>query len=208
MCQFVESIKFLDGVYHNLEYHQVRFDNTRAIYFPEEKYISLEKTLNPPAALTAGTLYKCRIIYNENITGITYEPYTPKIIKQYHLVVCPQEFDYSHKSIDRTFFMNAQKNIRDDEDFIYIQKGRVTDSSFANLVFFDGKEYYTPANPLLKGTKRNYYLHQGIIREEEIRVKDIQHFQSFCIVNAMVDLDKATPFSCNKLLLSHIHLKL
>lgn len=208
MSPFVESIRFLNGKHYNLAFHQARFDFTRDTHYPGTKKISLGERLVPPGGLLKDQLYKCRVIYGEEIQEVTYEPYSYRNIIQYHLVVCPDEFDYTFKLTNRSFFDEARKRLGPTEDFIYIKKGLITDTSFANLVFTDGKEYVTPSTPLLKGTRRAYYLSEGLIREEELSVKDITRFKSFFTINAMADLEPSAANSCDKLLLSHIQLKL
>lgn len=208
MCQFVESIKYLNGKYYNLEFHQERMENTRNVFYPQNEKVVLSNILSTPDGLVHDQIYKCRVIYGGNVSDIIYEPYTQHIINQYFLTVCPNDFDYTYKLSDRSSFENFRRNLHKDEDFIYIKNGLITDTSYANIVFSDGKNLYTPASTLLKGTKRAYYLKQGTIKEEEIRVADIEKFQSFTTINAMLDLGTAPSYSCEKLLLSHSQLKL
>lgn len=208
MSLFVESIKFVNGTFYNLSYHQARMDGTRQYYFPDCCTIPLEGILKPPSWLTNNQLYKCRVIYSENIIDIVFEQYHPRQISQYYLVNCPENFDYSHKTADRAFFDAARQKLKTGEDYIYIKNGLITDTSYANIVFTDGENYYTPAKPLLKGTKRAFYLESGSIVEAEIKVGDLRNFTGFKIINAMLDLEDIPAFSCCKLLLSHNQLKL
>lgn len=208
MYPFVESLKYFNRQYFHLDFHQERFSRTRNDHYPGAPPVGLKSVLTFPEHLDANQVYKCRIVYGETVHEVSYEPYTRRNIQQYYLAVCPVEFDYSFKLANRTFFDNARKKLRENEDYIYVKNGLITDTSFANLVFYDGRHYYTPATPLLKGTKRAFYLKEGIIREEEIRVRDLQRFSSFFIINAMLDLEDSAVFSCDKLLLSHNQLKL
>jgi 4-amino-4-deoxychorismate lyase len=208
MSRFVESIKYLNGIHFNLEYHQARLNRTCRHFYPEAMGIDLSEALASPSVPADDQLYKCRVLYADKILDIVYEPYHPRVINQYYLAVCPAEFDYSHKTVDRTFFENARKRLKDDEDYIYIQNGRITDTSFANIVLTDGEKFFTPANTLLKGTKRAFYLGNGLIIEEEIKVRDLLRFKSLIAINAMMDIESSKSFSCDKLLLSHNHLKL
>ena len=65
----------------------------------------------------------------------------------------------------------------------------VTDSSFANIVFKRSKKWYTPWAPLLKGTMRSKLLERNLIQEEEIRLKDIYNFETFKLINAMLEFE-------------------
>ena len=64
----------------------------------------------------------------------------------------------------------------------------MTDSSHANAVFFDGNEWITPSQPLLRGTKRQTLLEQGVIREGEITLSNLSRFRSLAFINAMLDI--------------------
>jgi 4-amino-4-deoxychorismate lyase len=208
MYPFVESLKFVNHQFFNLEYHQARFDSTRNLYYPSSEKISLSDILRIPENIVPDQVYKCRIVYGELVDEVIFEPYTPRQISRFYLVVCPDEFDYSSKLTDRSFFDRARAKLKPDEDFIYIKKGLITDTSFANLVFTDGNQLVTPSEPLLRGTKRAYYLDKGLISEKILRVQDIRDYTGFYVINAMLDLKDLPEFSCSNLLLSHNHLKL
>ncbi|NJK94631.1 MAG: hypothetical protein HC905_06650 [Bacteroidales bacterium] len=109
MSRFVESIKYLNGLHYNLEIHQERFDKTRLKFHPEPERILLENFLKPQSDLEYNRLYKCRVLYDQEIETVLYESYQPRTIDQYYLVVCPDTFDYTYKVSDRTFFDNAQQ---------------------------------------------------------------------------------------------------
>jgi 4-amino-4-deoxychorismate lyase len=75
------------------------------------------------------------------------------------------------------------------EEILIVKNGLVTDTSFSNIVFYDGSDWITPDPPLLKGTKRTRYLRDGEIRTMKIRSSDISHFEKARLINAMLDLD-------------------
>ena len=50
-------------------------------------------------------------------------------------------------------------------------------------------KYFTPASPLLTGTKRESLLERQMIRTEEIHVKDLHIFKYCHIINAMLELE-------------------
>ncbi len=207
MFPFVESIKYSNYLHYNLKYHQARLDDTRSRFYPGVKPVMLKEVLVPPAETIEDNIYKCRVIYGESISEITYELYTPRIIDQYYLLDCPEYFDYSYKFTDRSMFDNVRINLKKNEDYIYIRNGLITDTSFANLIFSDGNSLFTPADPLLKGTKRAYYIKQGIVKEEEIKVNDLKKFKYLQIINAMIDLESLQTYPCERLLISKLVLK-
>ena len=54
------------------------------------------------------------------------------------------------------------------DDVIIVRNGLITDSSYANLIFFDGREWITPKVPLLEGTCRARLLASGKIKTGNI----------------------------------------
>ena len=71
---------------------------------------------------------------------------------------------------------------------IFVKNGLVTDSSYANLVFFDGTEWVTPTTFLLNGTCRQRLLSERKIKERIIHATDIPSFTHIGLINAMIDL--------------------
>ena len=59
------------------------------------------------------------------------------------------------------------------------------------VVFFDGKDWWPPHLPLLKGTCRARLLHQKIIKEAPLGVDDLKKFQGLKLINALRDMDQA-----------------
>ena len=75
----------------------------------------------------------------------------------------------------------------DCDEIIIVKDGLITETSISNLVFFDGNQWYTPDNPLLKGTCRQRLLEEKKIRETEIRVEALYKFKGFELINTMRD---------------------
>ncbi|MGD1946112.1 MAG: aminotransferase class IV [Croceivirga sp.] len=75
------------------------------------------------------------------------------------------------------------------DDVLIVKQGHITDSSYANIIFWDGKTWYTPSTYLLKGTKRSQLLHDGLIRETPIELNDLERYQGFQLINAMLDFN-------------------
>ncbi len=98
----------------------------------------------------------------------------------------------NRKKINELF---AQKGNCD--DVLIIKNGWVTDSSYANILFFDREQWWTPSTPLLAGTQRAKLLEEKRIFERPIRPSDLKKYQSFKLVNAMIpfDLAKIIPIS-------------
>ena len=62
-----------------------------------------------------------------------------------------------------------------------------TSACIANIALFDGKRWYTPQHPLLKGTKRAELLDKGILTEKNIRMEDLPSYSTVRLFNAMTD---------------------
>ena len=71
---------------------------------------------------------------------------------------------------------------------IFLKNGKVTDSSYANIIFFDGIQWFTPSTFLLNGTCRQRLLNEGKITEAPIHYTDIRDFQQIGFINAMLDM--------------------
>lgn len=188
MYQLVESLKLKDGVLRNLEYHQSRVNRSMNELFPDAEKIELAKAITIPENCKSG-VFKVRVVYGSGIEKIEIEPYIFRTIQSLK-VVCHESIDYHLKYTDRQVLQElfAQRESRD--DIIIIKDGFVTDSFAANLLFFDGEKWFTPTTPLLKGTKRQLQLDQGIISEMEIREEDIRSYQKVGLINALIDFEE------------------
>jgi 4-amino-4-deoxychorismate lyase len=186
MSLLLESIKIQNRIPQNLEGHNTRLNKSRSKLFGLSDKIDLRDILKVPGDLTKG-VYKCRVIYAETIRDIEFVPYTPRIIETLELVN-GDNIEYEHKYLDKTKIEHLKNGIRAD-DILIVKGGRITDASFANVVFLKGDSWITPAKPLLKGTKRQYLLDSGKIQEEDIKVSDLKFFQKAVLINAMLDYD-------------------
>ena len=72
------------------------------------------------------------------------------------------------------------------DDVLLVQRGHVTDTSYANVALFDGSNWYTPAWPLLRGTRREKLIENGTLKASVIRERDLHNFQTLRLVNAML----------------------
>jgi 4-amino-4-deoxychorismate lyase len=62
--------------------------------------------------------------------------------------------NYTYKSTHREELnaLYAQRGMAD--DILIVKDGYLTDTSIANIALYDGHTWFTPAHPLLQGTKR------------------------------------------------------
>ena len=177
-----ETIKIEDGKIFNLDWHNKRFNKTQKELFSNTSSINLKEFISPP---TSG-LYRCKIIYTDNdIQSVEYFPYKAKKIKK--LKVIESQLDYSYKYTNRSIFQELSLKLAKDYDEIIIEKnGFLTDTSIANIAFSDGKTWFTPSTPLLKGTTRARLLNEGFLKLKDIKKENIKEYKYFALMNAMI----------------------
>lgn len=171
---------------HNLSFHQERFNRARRELFGAPPLI-LAELLSVPESLSPG-LYRCRVVYDEKIGQVDFYPYEPRILRSLK-VINADDLSYDHKYVDRRVIDRVFTERGTCDDILIVKNHRITDSSIANIVFFDGVRWVTPCTPLLKGTQRAKLLATGKITEEEILLSDIGHFKCFRLINAMREFD-------------------
>ena len=59
--------------------------------------------------------------------------------------------------------------------------------NFANIALYDGNSWYTPAHPLLRGTKRAELLDNQLIVEKDISWLQLDDYTHIMLFNAMID---------------------
>ena len=186
MCLLLETIKLEDGKLANLSFHQLRFDEARRKLFHKDP-ISLEHEIAIPEQAKSG-LFRCRITYAEKIEKIEFLPYQFREIKLLKLVH-DDEINYQYKYADRERLSYLFSLRGECDDIIIIKNGKATDSYTGNLLFADGETWFTPRNPLLKGTQRHRLLESGLIVEKTITEEDIHSYEKVGIINAFYTLE-------------------
>ena len=184
---FLESIKVKDGEVYNLFYHQQRVNATFKNFFPEKEAFDLENIISSIEISPKG-LYKLRMVYNENKCFTELVPYEIKPINSLRLVT-DNSIDYSFKSLERNCLNDLKKDVKEDE-IIIVKNDKITDCSYANLVFWDGKEWFTPKSFLLNGTCRQRLIAEGKIKETKITDQSIFKYEKVGLINAMIDLEE------------------
>lgn len=180
--KFIESICAIDGEIRNLAYHQRRVNQTFQQNF-KRKAFELEEFLKPLEIPQKGKI-KIRVEYAEKVHLVEWQAYQAQQPKHFTLVEA-EGFDYSFKYKNRDFFKAFQKF-----EPIFIQKNQITDSSYANLVFYKNREWFTPETYLLNGTKRQFLLDNKLIKPLGIGVKNLVDFEKFGLINAMLNLEE------------------
>ncbi len=183
----LETIRCEGGIAHNLNYHQKRFDQSRQAIWGEYERLDLHALISPPDK----SLIRCRIIYGKNIESIQYIPYTPKTIQT--LKIVPSTISYSYKYADRSELNALLENHPDADEIIIEQEGLVTDTTIANIAFYDGAKWVTPKEPLLKGTMRAKLIDEGFLHLHDIQVNEIHRYEQVALMNAMIGFKLINP---------------
>jgi 4-amino-4-deoxychorismate lyase len=188
MSLLIETIKISDGFAENISWHNKRFNNTRWELFGINEQVNLEGLISVPKDFING-IVKCRITYGQRIELIEFEPYVYRDIHSLQLVF-DDSIQYNRKYCDRSGIIELFSSKGKGDDILIVKNGFVSDSSYCNLVFSDGKEFFTPSSPLLQGTKRAKYLFEGRIAEREVSAEDIGKYLEIHLINAFMDLGK------------------
>lgn len=186
MSRFIESIKIEDQKAFLLDLHQKRVNQTFA-HFGKEGSINLAIIFKNLEHDEDG-LYKLRIVYDLDKKFTTQLiPYAIPEIENFQLVE-NNSYDYSFKFEDRKEFERMKTKAKT-EEIIVVKNNHITDTSYTNILFLKGKEWFTPTTYLLNGVMRQHLLHEKKIKEIEITLQNIKEFSHFQLINAMNDFD-------------------
>ncbi len=183
MSLLFETIRLEDGVLQNLDYHNVRLNHTRVSLYKSTDTILLQQLIQIPANCTKG-VFKCRVSYSREIKTIEFEPYVHKVVKSLRLIEA-NTIQYNYKYTNRGQLNELLTKRERFDEILIIKNGLVTDTSYSNIIFFDGTKWVTPSTPLLQGTMRSFLLENERISEMKIKVSDLKQFQKARLINAM-----------------------
>ena len=185
MYPLFETLCIENGKIQNIDLHQARYERSLREYYGKSvvKIFNLFSLIQLPAPLQ-NQLIRCRIDYNAETTQIQYFEYHRKIYRTFQPVIC-DDIEYSLKYSDRSLINKLFDQRGYYDEIIIIKNGKVTDCSIGNLIFRQGKKWYTPDTPLLLGTQREKLLQERKIQERTIFQEDIVNFDEIKIINAM-----------------------
>ena len=176
----LETIKIAEGEIANLLYHQDRCDQSRQTLFQSTDILDLASVIQPPQT----GLYRCRILYGKKLHSIEYIPYVPKEINS--LKIVPSNIDYALKYANRDALNTLLESNKEVDEVIIEKEGYLTDITIANIAFYDGEQWFTPKNPLLKGTMRAKLINEGFLQTREIKKEDLDNYTQVALINAML----------------------
>jgi 4-amino-4-deoxychorismate lyase len=186
MSQFIETIKILNGVPQHIHYHNERFKRTLKDFYNLRSNPDLGKILQSKKHHAGTGLVKATIEYGKEIHEIRFQQYHTKKIKSLRLI--EGDLEYSYKYANRSGLNELLGRRGNFDEIIICRDGCLTDSSYSNLAFSDGNQWFTPLHPLLKGTCRQRLIEEKKITEIPVKTKDLKNFQLCSLINAMLDL--------------------
>jgi len=190
MCQLFETIKIENGQLKNLIFHNKRLNDARKFFFNCSDFIDLKKIIKIPL-LYKDNICKCKVLYSKVVEEIIFDSYKKKHITCLKLIIADDiEYSYKYKDRNQLETLFSKKGFYD--DILIVKNKEITDTSFSNIVFYDGCKWFTPSNPLLKGTKRASLIERKKITPEIITVKDLKLFKKASLINAMLELGETT----------------
>jgi 4-amino-4-deoxychorismate lyase len=181
--KFVETLRVENGVIDAGEKHCLRLNQTVYQFYHKNINFDLREIIIPKEF--KNDIVKCRILYSSQIEKIEFLLYRRKIIHSLK-AVDGKQIDYSWKYANRCALESLLRQKENHDEIIIIRNRYVTDTSFSNVIFSDGKGYYTPNTFLLNGIRRQQLLETGFIKEMEISVEDIPSFKKVFLINTML----------------------
>jgi len=198
MSLLFETIKCNDGVLFNLRYHQSRMNLARKLVFRSKEQTILEGTIEVPEEFRSG-LYRCRVSYGEEIEKIEFIKHQYRPVISLRLVE-DNEIDYHLKYTNREKLNILFEKRGSCDDILIVKNGYITDSLTANVIFFDGKRWWTPDSPLLPGTQRARLIVEKKIFVTAVTPADLNKFHRAGLINAMQDLDQMPDIPVEKII--------
>lgn len=183
--RFIESLKVVGGEFMNIELHQQRIDISSKIFSINKKIVL--KDINIPKS-NNDLVQKCRILYSNDDLIISFSEYKQRKIESLKLVF-DDSIDYSFKFEDRQRLKQLYDKREDCSDIIIVKNGHLTDTSFSNIILFDGENYFTPNSFLLNGTMRQKLLSDKRIIEKEIKYDELSNYNRIILINALNSIE-------------------
>lgn len=184
LTSFFETIKIEDGVVFHLEYHQKRYESVLRS-FGHKKFVEIASYINPPPS----GLHRCRFVYTlANEIKVSYYKYKKREVNQLKLVYDNRVL-YREKSMNREELTRLFEQREECDDILIVKNDYITDTSIANIALYDGKDWFTPRKPLLKGTTRARLLEEKKLIEADITPSMLKNYSQVALLNAMIDFD-------------------
>ncbi len=185
MCLFIETIRVEEGHMPFLDAHLDRVRRTRQQFWGSSAAVTAADLA--PVVQPHG-LCKLRFVYDATrVYDLSCTPYERREVRSLQLVD-GGTVSYAYKQADRRALDQLRARRGSCDEVLIVKDGFVTDTSYTNVAFYDGRRWVTPHTPLLAGTRRAHLLRQGRIAEAPVTPADILSYTHVALFNAMIDL--------------------
>lgn len=183
MCLLFETIRIENKIPMHLSWHERRMEQAMQECWPGSTSVKLAGILHVPPEYSSGSV-RCHVLYKAEVTDIIFQAYEKRMVRSLKLVVC-DTIDYHLKFRNRNLLESLFSQRETCDDILIVKNGLISDTSMSNIIFYDGRNWLTPATPLLKGTCRDRLLEEGWLSEADIRPEDLPKFSGCKLINAM-----------------------
>lgn len=192
---FIETICIKNSAVQNIDAHIERMRQT-ARYQGFNAPALPDLLAQIPAELKDKKV-KCTITYHNRILDVSFSHYHRRKINSLQLVEA--DIDYSFKLSNRSELIGLLHQKGSSDEVLIVKNNRITDTTFSNVVFKKGNQFYTPDTYLLNGTKRQKLLKEKKVEEIEIKADDVWLFDKIFLVNAMLDIEDGVGVDTDKI---------
>lgn len=190
MYRFLETILIFQNEIPLLPYHKKRMEKCLLYHYQKLPYWfgNIENELLKHST-EKNVKYKLKILYDMEAYKITCSEYQQKKFNAIQLVK-NDTVSYAWKYRNRLVLEKIEKDVNDQCIALIVKNGLITDTTFSNIALWNGKEWHTPIQPLLKGTRRQFLIDNHIVIKKEITENDFKHYNKLSIINAMNDINE------------------
>ncbi|MBB5021690.1 aminotransferase class IV [Desulfurispira natronophila] len=96
------------------------------------------------------------------------------------------EIEYPWKFADRQKLDALATQVSDASGIVLVQRGLITDTTTANIAIYSDKQWLTPRIPLLPGTTRARFIHEGWLQEADITPDMFMAASRLALMNALI----------------------
>ena len=185
-----ESCCILNGILQNPEFHSGRFLASFQKFYGKKPTYGLYDDIDLPLEYQSGRV-KLRISYGKDDKQHTLHHYEKQRVERLRLIY-DNGIDYELKFEDRSDLNQLYTKKGNCDDILIIKNRCVTDTSYANIAFFNGAKWFTPSTFLLAGTKRAALLKARQIEPVHITLDNLYDYRGYQLLNALLDFDPKT----------------
>ena len=189
---FFETIRVVDGKVQLLKYHQRRIDHVFRYFYPSYRAIEL-KAMLPDFSNHSDGVVKFRFEYNAVSHDYNIQQYTMRTIKK--LVLTETDINYPFKFSNRNQLNNLMSKIPAEKDILMTSRGRIRETSYANVIVQFGKNWLTPLYPMFHGVMRSHLLAMGVIKPADLFDHDLRVSNQIMLINAMMPMESTITLS-------------